>query len=112
MGTEDPDLSLLEPRRWGLVPTLLILVFIVGGAWLLWVSPPTVYPKPPKPTKQTAAKVPLYVSLVPAAAEGWCCEGSPPALSPASRAACEARHGTFFGEEKEARRACSRPPGR
>ena len=108
---QEPDLSLLKPRRFGLIPTLLIAFLFLGGIALLYVSPPRKLPKPPPPPKPG----PLFVTVRPAADPtlpsdmGWCCadpKGPAPRLTAASRSACEAGKGIFFEQEAEARRLC------
>jgi hypothetical protein len=105
---QEPDLSLLKPRRFGLIPTLLIAFLFLGGIALLYVSPPRKLPKPPPPPKPG----PLFVTVRPAADPtdpGWCCadpKGPAPRLTAAGRAACEAERGIFFEQEDQARRSC------
>jgi hypothetical protein len=106
---EEPDLSLLEPRRFGLVPTLLILVLVLGSLWLLFLpGKHQRKPAPPAPAPQAPARpAALLVTLIPAAAQGWCCAGG--RLSTLSRTECDAAKGVFFARQAEASAAC--PPG-
>jgi len=112
---QEPDLSLLKPKRWGIVPTLLVALLVLVSAAVLYTAPPRKLPKPPPPPKPG----PLFVTVRPAADpvlpsalpadRGWCCaglQGSAPRLTAASRSACEAGKGTFFAIEDQARQAC------
>jgi hypothetical protein len=110
---QEPDLSLLKPRGFGLIPTLLIAFLLLGGVALLYFSPPRKLPKPPPPPKPG----PLFVTVRPAADPalpndlGWCCAGATgaaPRLTAAGRAACAAGKGRFFEQEAEARRLCQK----
>jgi hypothetical protein len=108
----EPDLSLLESRRWGIVPKLLIAFLCIFSAAMLYFSPPRAPRKWPVDRPRPAAPAPpLYVTLAPAAAEseasaapGWCCAGR--RISAASRAACDSAKGVFFAGEAEARKGC------
>ena len=111
MEPTEPDLSLLETRRWGLVPKLLLAFLLVFSAALLYFSPPRAPRKWPKDLpRPTAPAPPLYVTLAPTAepeapaVRGWCCAGR--RLSAASRAACDSARGVFFAAEAEARKGC------
>ena len=101
----EPDLSLLKPKRSGVVPALLILVLVAGGSYLVFMPGPPV-PKPapqPKPT----AQAPLLVTLAPptpAAAPGWCCIEK--TLVETTRAACTAAKGTFSTTQAAAPAPC------
>lgn len=100
----EPDLSLLKPRRFGVVPALLILFLAAGGTYLVFMPGPPV-PKPapqPKPT----AQAPLLVTLAPTpdAAPGWCCIEK--TLVETTRAACTAAKGTFSTTQAAAPAAC------
>jgi hypothetical protein len=116
MEPDEPDLSLLESSRWGLVPKLLVAFLCIFGAGLLYFSPPRVPRKlPPERPRPAAPVPPLYVTLAPpaepeatASAPGWCCAGR--RLSTASRAACESAKGVFFAGEAEARQRCPTAP--
>jgi hypothetical protein len=122
----EPDLSLLESTRWGIVPKLLIAFLCIFGAAMLYFSPPRVPRKLPPERPRPAAPAPqLYVTLAPPApkapaSEGWCCvdaKGSPLKLSAMSRTSCASTRGVFFEEEDQAKLFCSRqqatcvPPG-
>jgi hypothetical protein len=102
----EPDLSLLEPKRSNLVPILLVVTLCVLGIAALVLSPPTkprkLPPAPPAPP--AAARTPLYVTVVPATDDGWCCTAGQ--LSAATRARCTAAAGTFFASEAEGRKGC------
>src|SRR4029077_15465741 len=123
----EPDLSLLEHKRSNLVPILLVVTLCVLGIAALVLSPPTkprklppappgppapAPPPPPKPRKlppappapPAAARAPLYVTVVPATDDGWCCSAGQ--LSAATRAHCTAASGTFFADEAEGRKGC------
>jgi hypothetical protein len=101
----EPDLSLLKPKRFGVVPALLILALVAGGSYLVFMPGPPV-PKPapqPKPT----AQAPLLVTLAPPtpdAAPGWCCIEK--TLVETTRAACTAAKGTFSTTRAAAPAAC------
>jgi hypothetical protein len=105
IGGVEPDLSLLKPRRFGVVPALLILFLAAGGTYLVFMPGPPV-PKPvpqPKPT----AQAPLLVTLAPPtpdAAPGWCCIER--TLVETTRAACKAAKGTFSTTQAAAPAAC------
>jgi hypothetical protein len=108
----EPDLSLLESARWGIVPKLLVAFLCIFGAAMLYFSPPRAPRKLP-PERPRPAAPQLYVTLAPAAGseapaapvpEGWCCAGRQ--LSAASPAGCVAAKGTFFAAETEARSRC------
>jgi len=49
----EPDLSLLESTRWGIVPKLLVAFLCIFGAAMLYFSPPRaprkLPPEPPPP---------------------------------------------------------------
>src|SRR4029077_7724661 len=102
----EPDLSLLEHKRSNLVPILLVVTLCVLGIAALVLSPPTkprkLPPAPPAPP--AAARAPLYVTVVPATDDGWCCAAGQ--LSAATRAHCTAASGTFFADEAEGRKGC------
>jgi hypothetical protein len=114
----EPDLSLLESSRWGIVPKLLVAFLCIFGAAMLYFSPPRAPRKLPPERPRPAAPAPqLYVTLAPAAGseapaapvpEGWCCAGRQ--LSAASPTACAAAKGTFFAKETEARSRCPTAP--
>jgi hypothetical protein len=118
MEPEEPDLSLLEPRRWGPVPVLLLAFLLIASAGALYFSPPRAPRKlPPERPRPAAPAPPLYVTLAPPAepeapatqaSQGWCCVGR--RLSAASRPACESAKGVFFAAETEARKLCPPPP--
>jgi len=101
----EPDLSLLKPKRFGVVPALLILFLAAGGTYLVFMPGPPV-PKPvpqPKPT----AQAPLLVTLAPPtpdAAPGWCCIEK--TLVETTRAACTAAKGAFSTTRAAAPAAC------
>ncbi len=101
----EPDLSLLKPKRFGIVPALLILALVAGGSYLIFMPGPPV-PKPvpqPKPT----AQAPLLVTLAPPtpdAAPGWCCIEK--TLVETTRAACTAAKGAFSTTRAAAPAAC------
>ncbi len=100
----EPDLSLLKPKRFGVVPALLILALVAGGSYLVFMPGPPV-PKPvpqPKPT----AQAPLLVTLAPTpdAAPGWCCIEK--TLVETTRAACTAAKGAFSTTQAAAPAAC------
>jgi hypothetical protein len=104
----EPDLSLLKPKRFGVVPALLILALVAGGSYLVFMPGPPV-PKPvpqPKPT----AQAPLLVTLAPSpdAAPGWCCIEK--TLVETTRAACTAAKGTFSTTQAAAPAACRAAP--
>jgi hypothetical protein len=112
----EPDLSLLESTRWGIVPKLLVAFLCIFGAAMLYFSPPRAPRKlPPEPPRPVAPAPQLYVTLAPPAdsetspTQGWCCAAGGQ-LSAASRAACAAAKGTFFAAEAEARRSCPTAP--
>ncbi len=117
MEPDEPDLSLLESSRWGIVPKLLVAFLCIFGAAMLYFSPPRAPRKlPPEPPPAPAAPAPqLYVTLAPPAdpeapaAQGWCCAAGGQ-LSAASRDACAAAKGTFFAAEAEARKSCLTAP--
>jgi len=100
----EPDLSLLKPKRFGVVPALLILALVAGGSWLVFMPGPPV-PKPVPPPKPTA-QAPLLVTLAsaPDAAPGWCCIEK--TLVETTRAACTAAKGTFSTTRAAAPAAC------
>jgi hypothetical protein len=111
----EPDMSLFVPPRRRILPGLVILALCVFSAWMLWPSPgshrkPRRIPPSPPPVSAQAAPVapPLYVTVVPAADEGWCCAAGQ--LSAATRAGCGVDKGTFFAGEAEARKACPTAP--
>lgn len=101
----EPDLSLLKPKRFGIVPALLILALVAGGTYLIFMPGPPV-PKPvpqPKPT----AQAPLLVTLAPPtpdAAPGWCCIEK--TLVETTRAACKAAKGAFSTTQAAGSAAC------
>jgi len=110
----EPDLSLLESTRWGIVPKLLVAGLCIFGAAMLYFSPPRAPRKLPPERPRPAGPAPqLYVTLAPAASEtpaapeGWCCAAGG-RLSAASRAACAAAKGPFFAEEDQARKRCGK----
>jgi hypothetical protein len=103
----EPDLSLLEHKRSNLVPILLVVTLCVLGIAALVFSPPTKPRKPAPPDRIPAtARPPLYVTVVPATDDGWCCTAGQ--LSAATRARCTAASGTFFADEAEGRKGCPR----
>jgi len=117
MEPAEPDLSLLESTRWGIVPKLLVAFLCIFGAAMLYFSPPRAPRKLPPERPRPAAPAPqLYVTLAPPAAseapaapEGWCCAAGGQ-LSAASRAACAAAKGRFFAQEAEAKKSCPTAP--
>ncbi|HTG32744.1 MAG TPA: hypothetical protein VLB76_07405 [Thermoanaerobaculia bacterium] len=119
MEPDEPDLSLLESSRWGIVPKLLVAFLCIFGAAMLYFSPPRVPRKLPPERPRPAAPAPqLYVTLAPPAGseapaapvpEGWCCAADGQ-ISAASRAACAAAKGAFFAAETEARSRCPTAP--
>ncbi len=101
----EPDLSLLEHKRSNLVPILLVVTLCGLGIAALVFSPPTKprKPAPPDPVP-AAARAPLYVTVVPATDDGWCCTAGQ--LAAATRARCTAAGATFFADEAEGRKGC------
>jgi hypothetical protein len=103
----EPNLDdLFRPKRFRLMPVLVILGLCIFGAWMLWPSShPHRIPRPaPQPVKR-AAPPPLYVTVVPEEDSGWCCLAGK--VSAASRSACK---GSFFDTEEEAKRLCPTTP--
>jgi hypothetical protein len=100
----EPDLSLLKPKRFGLVPSLVVLLLVVGGAYLVFL-PGVPIPKPAPPPKPTA-QAPLLVTLAPTpeATSGWCCIER--TLVETTRAACTDAKGTFAITKAAAPAAC------
>jgi len=62
MEPDEPDLSLLESSRWGIVPKLLVLFLCIFGAAMLYFSPPRAPRKlPPERPRPVAPAPQLYV---------------------------------------------------
>jgi hypothetical protein len=106
-----PDIDeLFKPKRFRILPVLVILGLCVLGFWLMTLGPKTPPPRhlPPfkiiPPPGRTAAppRPPFTVTLMPP--QGWCCAGTK--LSETNRTTCEAEKGVFFGTEAEARASC------
>jgi hypothetical protein len=103
---EEPDLSLLEHKRSYLVPVLLVVTLCVLSILALVLSPPRKPRKLPREAPPPKVAVPpLYVTVVPATEDGWCCKGGQ--LSAATRARCTTAQGAFFSDEIEGKKGCA-----
>jgi hypothetical protein len=111
-----PDIDeLLRPKRFRVLPVLVILGLCVFGFWLMSLGPSKpiprnlppfkiIPPRQPAPSaRKAAAPPPFTVTLMPP--QGWCCAGGK--LSEVNRRTCEEdTRGTFFQTEEEARKGC------
>ena len=111
-----PDIDeLFKPKRFRILPALVILGLCVFGFWLMNAGPKKPIPRnlppfkivPPPHAAQTQpspkAAPPFTVTLMPP--QGWCCAGGK--LSETNRATCDDAKGVYFQSEKQARAACS-----
>jgi hypothetical protein len=109
-----PDIDeLFKPKRFRILPVLVILGLCVLGFWLMTLGPKTPPPRhlppfkiigparPAQPAK--AAPPPFTVTLMPP--QGWCCAGGTKLLE-TNRATCESEQGVFFQTEEAARKGC------
>ena len=119
----EPNLDLLRPpKRFRLLPVLVIAAICAFGLWLMNLGsgapPPRRAPAKPVPVQPAPAKAvpagPLFVTVLPP--QGWCC-AERTKLAESSRTSCETAKGVFFEKEEEARAACragkpaTAPPG-
>jgi hypothetical protein len=110
-----PDIDeLFKPKRFRILPVLMILGLCVLGFWLMNLGPkkppPRKFPpfkvipptQPAQPARKAAAP-PFTVTLMPP--QGWCCAGGAKLLE-TNRTTCESEKGVFFQTEAEARKGC------
>lgn len=108
-----PDIDeLFKPKRFRILPVLVILGLCALGVWLMNAGPSKPIPRklppfkiiPPKnaPAAPKAAP-PFTVTLMPP--QGWCCSAGGK-LSETNRTTCEGDKGVYFATEDEARKGC------
>jgi hypothetical protein len=107
-----PDIDeLFKPKRFRILPVLVILGLCVFGFWLMTLGPKTPIPRklppfkivpPPQAAPAPKAAPPFTVTLMPP--QGWCCSGGK--LSETNRATCDDEKGNFFETEDAARKGC------
>jgi hypothetical protein len=109
---ERPDIDeLFKPKRFRILPALVILGLCVFGIWMMTLGPKTPPPRNlppfkiiPPPGRSAPPRPPFTVTLMPP--QGWCCAGGTK-LSETSRTACETAKGVFFETEEQARTSCA-----
>ena len=111
-----PDIDeLFKPKRFRILPVLVILGLCVLGFWLMNAGPKKPIPRnlppfkiipatqPAQSVRKTAAPPPFTVTLMPP--QGWCCAGGTKLLE-TNRTTCDSEKGVFFQTEEEARKGC------